>query len=353
MSTDALYERYKDALRTGHIAAVRGRLEAAVEAYAEAAALAPDRPLPHASLGRVLLRLQRVDEALDAFGVALRCAPRDEVALTGRADALVVAGRPVEAAGVLDLLADTQEGAGRLPDACDTVRRALELVESRARRRHLEALVGELRGPGGERADEPRIAQALRALAAPRSRTEEAPAISTSPEHASVRSPDVTVHEGEAAAVEEALVSEEPAVAEEPTVAGASPATIEPAVAQEPLFVADTVTTAVDAAIQTADPAVVHEVVLASVSTLRRAGLLTAALDACTLGLTVAPSDPDLHLVLAELELDHGWIQVAADKLAILYRFVELTGDSPARERVCAMIGERFPDDARLRALCA
>ena len=115
-------------------------------AYAEAATLAPDRPLPHSSMGRALLRLDRVDEALVAFATALRLAPRDEPGLAGRADALVVAGRPAEAAGVLDLLADTQETAGRLPDACDTARRALELAESRARRRHLEALVAELQG---------------------------------------------------------------------------------------------------------------------------------------------------------------------------------------------------------------
>ena len=51
MNEEALYERYKSALRVGHVAAVRGRHEAAVAAYAEAATLAPDRPLPHASMG--------------------------------------------------------------------------------------------------------------------------------------------------------------------------------------------------------------------------------------------------------------------------------------------------------------
>jgi tetratricopeptide (TPR) repeat protein len=328
MSAEALYERYKDALRTGHIAAVRGRLDAAVVAYGEAAALAPDRPLPHACLGRVLLRLERVDEALGAFGVALRCAPRDEVALTGRADALVAAGRPVEAAGVLDLLADTQEVAGRLSDACDTVRRALELVESRARRRHLEALVGELRGSVEGRADEKQLARALQTLETPTASLGAAPAVSTALDDETVPSLDATVVDGVAAAA------------------------IEPPRVEEPPFDANAVTIAVDAAIETGDPAVVHEVVLASASTLRRAGLLTAALDACTLGLTVAPADPDLHLALAELELDHGWIQMAADKLAILARFVELTGDTLARERVCAMVGERFPDDPRLSAIC-
>ena len=62
MSEEALYERYKSALRIGHVAAVRGRHEAAVAAYAEAAALAPDRPLPHASMGRALLHLDRTEK---------------------------------------------------------------------------------------------------------------------------------------------------------------------------------------------------------------------------------------------------------------------------------------------------
>ena len=44
--SDAPYERYKEALRVGHVAALHGRLDAALAAYAEAAAVAPDRALP-------------------------------------------------------------------------------------------------------------------------------------------------------------------------------------------------------------------------------------------------------------------------------------------------------------------
>ena len=72
----------------------------------------PTAPLPHASMGRVLLRLGRLDEALTAFGAALGLAPRDEAALGGRAEALVAAGRPAEAAGALDLLAEVQDVRG-------------------------------------------------------------------------------------------------------------------------------------------------------------------------------------------------------------------------------------------------
>ena len=81
MTDTALYERYKDVLRRGHVAALRGRLDAAVLAYTEAAELAPDRPLPHASLGGVLLRLERPTEALAAYEAALaRAAPRSALA---------------------------------------------------------------------------------------------------------------------------------------------------------------------------------------------------------------------------------------------------------------------------------
>ena len=52
----ALYEQYKEALRRGHLAALRGRLDAAEAAYRAAAGIAPDRALPYVSLGGVLRR---------------------------------------------------------------------------------------------------------------------------------------------------------------------------------------------------------------------------------------------------------------------------------------------------------
>ena len=54
-ANESLYERYKDALRRGHVAALRGRNDAAIDAYGEAASIAPDRALPHASLGGILV----------------------------------------------------------------------------------------------------------------------------------------------------------------------------------------------------------------------------------------------------------------------------------------------------------
>jgi tetratricopeptide (TPR) repeat protein len=302
MSEEALYERYKSALRIGHVAAVRGRHESAVAAYAEAVSLAPDRPLPYTSMGRALLRLDRVDEALTAFGSALRLAPRDEAGLSGRADALARAGRPAEAAGVLDLLAETQQTNGRLPDACDTARLALELAESRARRRHLETLVAELRSWPAEKGGVDELARALRTLDAP-------------------------IGADDRSAVTEEAGSEVPSAP--PPDIGA-------------------LAIAVETAIESGDPSVIHEVLLDAVGALRRAGLLDAAIDACQLGLTIAPADPDLHLALAELDLDQGSPTAAADKLVILDRYVELTDDGPARERLRALVASRMPDDPRL-----
>ena len=92
--SDVPYERYKEALRVGHVAALHGRLDEALVAYDEAALVAPDRALPLTSRASVLVRLGRLDEALDAYGAALGLGPRDESALGGRADALIRAGRP-------------------------------------------------------------------------------------------------------------------------------------------------------------------------------------------------------------------------------------------------------------------
>ena len=73
--SEVLYEQYKDALRRGHVAALRGRLDAAAAAYHEAARIAPDRALPYVGLGGVLTRLGKSDEALVAYAAALERAP--------------------------------------------------------------------------------------------------------------------------------------------------------------------------------------------------------------------------------------------------------------------------------------
>ncbi|HEX5825752.1 MAG TPA: tetratricopeptide repeat protein, partial [Candidatus Limnocylindrales bacterium] len=89
----SLYERYKDALRRGHVAALRGRNEAAIDAYGEAASIAPDRALPHASIGGIFMKMGRLDEATTAYDRALVLGPRDESSLRGIAEAFARAGR--------------------------------------------------------------------------------------------------------------------------------------------------------------------------------------------------------------------------------------------------------------------
>ncbi|MEA2545392.1 MAG: hypothetical protein QOI09_665, partial [Chloroflexota bacterium] len=164
-SSGSLYERYKDALRRGHVASLRSRNEAAIDAYGEAASIAPDRALPHASIGGIFVKMGRLDEAITAYDRALELGPRDEAALRGIAEAFARAGRRTEAAGALDRLAEILDGAGRLADACDAARRALELAESRVRRRQVETFAARLRkaSPGDEAAQRA-LDQALRML---------------------------------------------------------------------------------------------------------------------------------------------------------------------------------------------
>ena len=127
-------------------------------------------------------------------------------------------------------------------------------------------------------------------------------------------------------------------------------ADLEPELPPEPAIDAGGLSIAIETAVESGDPGVVHQVILDAVALMRRAGLLDAAIDACQLGLTVAPADPDLHLALAELDLDHGWADAAADKLVILDRYVELTDNGPARERLRELVATRLPGDPRLSA---
>ena len=84
----------------------------------------------------------------------------------------------------------------------------------------------------------------------------------------------------------------------------------------------------------------------------REVGQFHAAMDACYQALAILPSDPDIHLLLAELYLDRGWRGPAADKLVLLGRLSQLTGDGATRARLCYLAAARFPDDPRLAAVC-
>jgi tetratricopeptide (TPR) repeat protein len=313
-----LYEGYKEALRRGHLAAHRGRLETAIAAYRDASRLAPDRALPYVGLGGVLARLGRADEALAAYAAALGRAPGDEAALRGRADVQSGMGRRADAAVTLDQLAAVLEAQGRLADACDVARRALELAESRGRRTGFAGLVARLR----EASADPAAAEALeRAM--------------------SVLEVDPTVVPRRAAGTGAQADARPPELDIEP----AKPALPPP----DP----GALTLAVETAIDARDIDGTRQAAVMAVAGHRTLGQLHAAIDACYEALAIAPADPEIHLALAELYLDRGWRTLSADKLLLLGRLVDLTGDAAARAKLCAVIANRFSDEPRLTAICA
>ena len=93
----SLYDQYRDTLRRGHVAALAGRSEEALEAYREAAAQIPGRAAPWVGVGRMELALDRAAAALEAFDVALAADPTNEEARTGRARAAAALAAPTPA----------------------------------------------------------------------------------------------------------------------------------------------------------------------------------------------------------------------------------------------------------------
>jgi len=239
----------------------------------------------------------------------------------------------VEAAEALDLLADVQEAAGRAADACDTVRRALEQAESKQRRRQIERLTQALRAAVGDEAAEQALARAMKTL-------EE-----TSPERGRARHggqrPSGPPADG--GAVDGSAVG--PGAAAPGGLPGAPEPEPEPDVAA--------LTAEAESSLDVGDTATARDRLLALARVHGQSGRFGAALDACYQALAVAPADPDLHLALAEIYIDHGWRPLAAEKLVLLARLVDLTDDSAARERICEIIADRFPGDARLAAICS
>jgi thioredoxin-like negative regulator of GroEL len=119
-----------------------------------------------------------------------------------------------------------------------------------------------------------------------------------------------------------------------------------------PPFDAAAAMAAVEDAAQRGDAEATREATMAATTGLRAAGQLHAAIDACYLALATNPSDPALHLSLAELYIDRGWRTVAADKLVLLARLADLADDGATRERICDLAA-KVPDDPRLEAICA
>jgi hypothetical protein len=137
---DPIFERYKEALRAGHVAALRGRPDDALLQYRSAAAIAPDRALPHVGMAEVLLRTGRLDEALAACTVALRLAPHDESVLELAGRVHETAGRGTDASIHLDRVVDLREKQGRTGDALAAATRAHAADPTNARRDRVAAL---------------------------------------------------------------------------------------------------------------------------------------------------------------------------------------------------------------------
>ncbi len=305
------FERYKEVLKAGHVAVLQGRLDEALERYGEAATIADERALPHASMGSVLLRMGRVDDALAAYAKALGRAPRDEAALNGRAEALLAADRRPEAAEVLERLAEVQVAGGRVPEAERTIRRALRLQATKDRERR---------------------AQELAALVAAGADTELEDQAATD-----------GLIEGEAA---EALAidSGERTVATGAAGDGAAVAGLAPPDPESFLADADG---ARDAG-RAREALALY--VLASDGYARR-GAPEAALEACQRALEVGPEAPAVHLALARLYLARGWHERAVEKLELVDRFLGLEPAPAARRELAALAALHAAGDERLVAI--
>jgi len=332
--SDALYEQYKDALRRGHVAALHGQLEVALAAYEDAAGIAPERALPHASRGTVLARLGRQEDALAAFDAALARSSTDEVALAGRAEVLQAIGRRGEAAAAYDRLAAVSERAGRLVAALDAARRALEAAESRGRRDVVRELSARIGASPLDDAARGALEQALRVLETDPHHLPAEPAAAAAAAAGSL--------EGAGAAPRFEGAPPDQDLDHEPGLEEAelgTPAESKPE--PEPEEDVATLSSLADDALAVSDPGLAAATLLRLARLHRRAGRLNAALDACYLALSLAPDDPHLHLELVALYDTRGWTTAADEKVALLRRLVELDGDLDAIGRVESAVSAR------------
>ena len=403
--TDDLYERYKEALRTGHVGVLRGSLEEALAAYRVAAEIAPSRALPHTSLGGVYMRLGHLEDALIEYAAAVARSPHDEGALLGQAEALTAAGMHSDAAAALDHVAEIQEAGGRLPEAADTLRRAVELEEAPERIRRQRALLREIRFSAGDHAAEQLLARALRLRDDPvADAVRPATGVAPVPSQIVAERPVQPEQELKPIAIEAAPALSEPLAAEpepEPVAAELEPALVEPGPVAaepepelEPVAVApsdwpiepdsgerpavgvmedvvgfrvpagvaadgdhqatgDELLAAAEAADLAGDANALRSLLLGTARAYAVEGRFEAGLDATHRLLQRAPGDVDAHLVLVDLYVARGWDGLAADKLRLLGRLAELNNDEETRKRLCAVATRAFPTESSLEHLCA
>jgi hypothetical protein len=243
----------------------------------------------------------------------------------------------MEAADTLDRLAEVLDRQGKVPDACDAARRALELAESKERRRYVETLADRLRAMPGDEAAERALAQVMRFLEPP-----VAPPTSEATRDDAITDLGVVA---EPIPVEERAPEAEPEPEREPE--------LEPEPEAEPEPDGVLLAAAAEEALAAGDVAAAREGLLAAAGAYRRNGRSFAAIDSCYLALAIAPADVDLHVMLAEIYLESGWRVLAIDKLLLLGRLAELDEDPATRDRLCLLVRDRLPDEPRLTDLCA
>lgn len=357
----SLFEQYKAALRRGHVAALAGDLEAALDAYAAAARLVPERALPIASQGTVLHRLDRWPEAAEAFDRALRMAPDDEAALRARARAREERGLHSGAAADYERLAFVLDVAGRSADAAEAARHAANLEPSAAR----EALADRLSAAANHAAD---LAPAAPVLPLGGARPDAIADAETGLGAETDTGVDVPPEPAPRIAAESAALTARIAelgtqpewvdMGDRPVGAGVAgdvdsgswPPVDLPSPPAPPLEgpPPDPEALLAEAAALTAagDTAGARDRMLLAVTVHRAAGRLDAALEVCLQLLTIAPGDPQVHLAIANLQLDRGWTALATEKLELLLRLTSLTGDTQAEADVHGLASERLRDDA-------
>jgi tetratricopeptide (TPR) repeat protein len=365
--TGSLFDQYKAALRRGHVAALAGELDTALEAYREAARLVPERTLPIASQGTVLHRLDRWQEAAEAFDRALQMAPDDEAALRARARARDERGLRSGAAADYERLAFVLDVAGRQSEAAEAARRAARLEPSAAR----DALADRLQIAAAQQAD-------LAPAPAPRSFGDlqvselDAEAEGDGDEADEVAADRLAALATESGGEDDDLTGEPLATQASLALAariaelgtqpkwvdmdnrsvggegegGAWPAIDLPSMPDElvegPRPDPETLLAVAADQLEAGDLQSARDLMLTAVMVHREEGRLDAALEICLRLLAAAPGDPKVHLAITNLQLDRGWTAVATEKIELLLRLTSLTGDTQAEADVHFLASERL-----------
>ena len=337
-----LFDKYKAALRRGHMAVLAGDLEAALEAYREATSLVPERTLPLASQGTVLHRLGRWPEAAEVFESALRMMPDDEATLRARASAREERGMHSGAAGDFERLAFVLDVAGRASEAAEAAQHANELDPQPGR----ATLAARL----ARAATQPASAEAA---TAPDASTIEAIEASTADLEVATPDPDaVGADEPMFTPVIHRVVPETDAevarAAQDVDPHTTWPALDMPSPTQEfvgPPPDTEQLMAEATAMFDAGDGAGASERMLTAVAVHRAAGRLDAALDVCFQLLAIAPGDPHAHLAIANLQLDRGWTPLAREKIDLLLRLTSLTGDTQSEADTLGLAAERLRDE--------